>query len=77
MISLMYNQSGIQTMLDSENFSSLSDEYYKGEDLDYHTVYIGNGYVWLEYLRNNGKSGYIPIREYKNGNYGRIWGTVK
>lgn len=34
MISLMYNQSGIQSMLDSENFSSLSDEYYKGEDLD-------------------------------------------
>ena len=51
--------------------------YYKGEDLDYHTVYIGNGYVWLEYLRNNGKSGYIPIREYKNGEYGRIWGKVK
>ena len=51
--------------------------YYKGEKLDYHTVYIGNGYVWLEYLRNNGKSGYIPIREYKNGKYGKIWGKVK
>ena len=51
--------------------------YYKGEKLGYHTVYIGNGYVWLEYLRNNGKSGYIPIREYKNGEYGKIWGTVK
>ena len=51
--------------------------YYKGEKLTYHTVYIGNGYVWLEYLRNNGKSGYIPIREYKDNNFGRIWGTVK
>ena len=51
--------------------------YYKGEKLAYHTVYIGNGYVWLEYLRNNGKSGYIPIREFKNGDYGKIWGTVK
>ena len=51
--------------------------YYKGEKLAYHTVYIGNGYVWLEYLRNNGQSGYIPIREYSNGKYGRIWGTVK
>ena len=51
--------------------------YYKGEKLGYHTVYIGNGYVWLEYLRNNGKSGYIPIREFKNGDFGKIWGTVK
>ena len=51
--------------------------YYKGEKLGYHTVYIGNGYVWLEYLRNNGQSGYIPIREYKNGDYGKIWGKVK
>ena len=51
--------------------------YYKGEKLAYHTVYIGNGYVWLEYLRNNGQSGYIPIREYKDNKFGRIWGTVK
>ena len=51
--------------------------YYKGEKLGYHTVHIGNGYVWLEYLRNNGQSGYIPIRTYDNGKYGRIWGTVK
>ena len=51
--------------------------YYSGDNLVYHTVYIGNGYVWLEYLRNNGKSGYIPIREYKNGEFGNIWGKVK
>lgn len=52
--------------------------YYEGENLTYHTVHIGNGYVWLEYLRNNGKSGYIPIREYYGGkNYGPKWGTIK
>ena len=51
--------------------------YYKGENLTYHTVHIGNGYVWLEYLRNNGKSGFIPIREYKNGKFGKLWGTIK
>ncbi|MFW3364973.1 SH3 domain-containing protein [Aerococcus viridans] len=51
--------------------------YRKGEKLKYHTVNIGNGYVWLEYLRNNGKSGFIPIREYKNGKYGKVWGTIK
>lgn len=51
--------------------------YHKGENLTYHTVHIGNGYVWLEYLRNNGKSGFIPIREYKNGKYGKVWGIIK
>ena len=51
--------------------------YYKGENLVYHSVHIGNGYVWLEYLRNNGESGYIPIRTYDNGKYGNIWGKVK
>ena len=51
--------------------------YYKGENLTYNTVHIGNGYVWLEYLRNNGKSGFIPIREYKSGKFGKLWGTIK
>ena len=51
--------------------------YYKGEHVTYHTVHIGNGYVWLEYLRNNGKSGFIPIREYKNGKFDKLWGTIK
>ena len=51
--------------------------YFKGENLTYHTVHIGNGYVWLEYLRNNGKSGFIPIREYKNGKFDKLWGTIK
>lgn len=51
--------------------------YYKGENLTYNTVHIGNGYVWLEYLRNNGKSGFIPIREYDNGKYGKVWGIIK
>ena len=56
---------------------NLIARYYKGEEQPYHTVHIGNGYVWIEYLRYNGKSGYIPIRTYDNGKYGRIWGTVK
>ena len=51
--------------------------YYKGENLTYHTVHIGNGYVWLQYDRKNGGQGYIPIREYSNGKYGSKWGTVK
>jgi len=32
-ITLLYEQSGIHEMLESENFSSLSFEYYQGEDL--------------------------------------------
>ena len=51
--------------------------YYIGEDLEYHTVHIGNGYVWLQYDRKNGGQGYIPIREYKNGKFDKLWGTIK
>ena len=51
--------------------------YYKGENLTYHTVHIGNGYVWLQYDRKNGGQGYIPIREYSNGKYGPKWGTIR
>lgn len=57
--------------------ANIVTRYFKGENLTYHTVHIGNGYVWLEYLRNNGKSGFIPIREYKNGKFGKVWGTIK
>ena len=57
--------------------ASIVTRYFKGENLTYHTVHIGNGYVWLEYLRNNGKSGFIPIREYNNGKFGKLWGTIK
>ena len=57
--------------------ANIVTRYFKGESLTYHTVHIGNGYVWLEYLRNNGKSGFIPIREYKNGKFDKLWGTIK
>lgn len=56
---------------------NLIARYYKGEDQEYHTVHIGNGYVWIQYDRWNGGQGYIPIREYNNGKYGPLWGTVK
>ena len=56
---------------------SIVARYYRGEDLEYHTVHIGNGYVWLQYYRKNGGQGFIPIREYKNGKFGKLWGTIK
>lgn len=34
MITLLYEQSGIQEMLADNNFSTLSEEYYEGEDLE-------------------------------------------
>ena len=51
--------------------------YYKGEHVKYHTVHKKNGYVWLQYTRSNGQQAYIPCREYKNGKYGTLWGTIK
>ena len=39
MITLLYEQSGIQKMLAENNFSTLSEEYYEGEDLErFHTA---------------------------------------
>lgn len=49
--------------------------------VEYHTVHLGNGYVWLQYDRKrDGKvigQGYIPCREYKNGKPQTLWGTIK
>lgn len=56
--------------------ASIIARYYKGEKVAYHTVHKGNGYVWLEYLRSNGKSGFIPCREFKGGKYGPLWGRI-
>lgn len=51
--------------------------YYNGEYVKYHTVHLKNGYVWLQYKRANGYQAYIPCREYNNGKYGTLWGTLK
>lgn len=56
---------------------NLIARYYRGEDVPYHTVHIGNGYVWLQYDRSNGGQGFIPIREYKGGKFGKLWGIIK
>ena len=73
-----FNPNQTIPVLDKPNYNGNTvARYYKGEKLGYHSVHIGNGHVWLEYLRNNGQSGYIPIRTYDNGKYGGIWGTVK
>ena len=61
-------------------------EYYiygvnESLSVEYHTVHLGNGYVWLQYDRKrDGKvigQGYIPCRTYSNGKYGALWGTIK
>lgn len=49
--------------------------------VEYHTVHINDGYVWLQYDRTRDGvvigQGYIPCREYKNGKAQRLWGTIK
>lgn len=35
--------------------------YNKGEQVNYHSIHIGNGHVWIEYKRGNGGKGFIPI----------------
>lgn len=51
--------------------------YYKGESVTYNRVYLGNGNVWLQYKRSNGKNGFIPCRSYAYGKYGILKGTIK
>ena len=46
--------------------------YYKGAAVEYHTVHMVNGYVWLQ----QGKNCYIPCREYKGGVLGPLWGDI-
>ena len=35
--------------------------YHNGEKVNYHTIHMGNGYVWIEYKRGSGDKGFIPI----------------
>ena len=49
--------------------------YVSGESLTYHTIHMGNEYVWLQYSRGNGQQGYIPCREF-NEELGELWGTI-
>ena len=35
--------------------------YIKGEKVNYHSIHIGNGHVWIEYKRGSGGKGFIPI----------------
>lgn len=52
--------------------------YNPGEEVTYHTVHIGNGYSWIQYTRGGGKGeGYLPIRTYKAGIYGKVDGAFK
>ena len=57
-------------------------EYYiygvnESDPVEYHTVHINDGYVWLQYDRANGQQAYIPCRTYKDGKYGPLWGRIE
>ena len=42
--------------------------YYPGETVVYHHVILNkNGYNWIEYLRSNGSTGYIKIKNVATG----------
>lgn len=53
-ITMLYEQSGIQNVLESENFSSLSYDYYEGEDL----TRFKNTVVTCKHFINNFNSDY-------------------
>lgn len=56
--------------------AQVTGQYHSGESLNYHTVHIGNGHVWLEYTSYSGSKRYVACRTYWNGSYGPLWGTI-
>lgn len=59
------------------NDNPIQGNYNVGEYVIYDYVIIGNGYVWISWISRTGIRRYMPIREFKNGKYGEIWGSVK
>lgn len=56
--------------------ANIVGQYVVGESLNYHTVHLGNGYVWLEYTSYSGSRRFVACRTYINGTYGPLWGTL-
>lgn len=56
----------------------IQGNYTSGEWVIYDRVFIGNNYVWISWLSaTNNIRRYMPIRTYKNGVYGEIWGIIE
>lgn len=55
------------------NYPHYIATYQRGETLKYDRAILQNGYVWLEYTRNVGGKGYLPIAPLTDG----VWGTLK
>jgi len=55
----------------------IQGNYNVGEYVIYDYVIITNNYVWISWISRTGIRRYMPIREYKNGKYGEIWGSIK
>lgn len=59
------------------NDNPIQGNYNIGEYVIYDYVIIGNDHVWISWISRTGIRRYMPIREFKNGKYGEIWGTIK
>lgn len=50
-----------------------------GEEIEFHTAAIQDGYYWLEFTNENGEEEFIPVCEVKgvplHQKYGELWGT--
>ena len=59
------------------NDNPIQGNYNIGEYVIYDYVIITNNYVWISWISRTGIRRYMPIRQYKNGKYGEIWGSIK
>lgn len=62
----------------TDNWSDVVDTYTAGEYVVYDKVVTTNKYVWISWVSaSNGIRRYMPVREYNNGVYGKLWGRIE
>ena len=60
-----------------DNSNPITGNYTRGESVNYSEVVITNKFVYISWVSaSTGIRRYMPIREVKNGVYGKLWGTI-
>lgn len=55
----------------------ITGNYTRGENVNYDKVVTTNKYIYISWISaSTGTRRYMPVREYNNGVYGELWGTI-
>ncbi len=62
----------------STNDNTLVAQYEQGEEINYDSYTVANGYVWISYVSNSGTRRYVAVREIdENGRFVETYGTFR